>query len=1193
MRYNPEVLEIASEKTGEIMLDIRLLGAPLVYWDGELLTIKRRATRALFFYLTTNKEPIERAKLCDFLWADKGGEKEQRQKLRVTLNNLRKAVPNKEVIRTYHDMVGVVPHNLRVDVWEFEATFEKLRRYISLLSEGPTLPPGLYQHLVRSAKLWRSSIFIANGDMQVSSVSENWWLEKNRAFDKDKLILYKFISRQESLMLRCKEAIFWAEKAISIDDYDAEAHFLLLRSLLYSKRQKEGLEYYLSIKDIFSEEWGGAFAKRIHELGQKFVREGQVSPKQARPEWAIRNSAHLPFVGQEDALRKVKENYRRGKVSLILGEAGAGKTRLVQEVYQSLGIKPELLLVTCHLADENIPYQPLVEMLRNSVEEEFWKKLPAIWIQPIAMLLPELRDLREDLHDHSRTSYAKSVLFDAIKNVLNLIAKKRPYLFFVDDIQWADSATLILLAYLLKQSTFETQNMRLIITSRIEEQNPEFINFFLPSSMPTLKKVEIRRLNEENIADLAFYLLQEELSPTASANLLRETGGNPFFVLEILTAIWALPERGNLEGDLPVPASIKSLIERRLENISDSAEELLYIAAILGNPFEFNLLEKAADFSLDEISFLMEELEDAQLLREEKKKDVLKYAFVHEKIRETILSSLTPIQSRLLHKKIAHALEKMSQEFKDAEAPILAKHYEKAGELKRAFELWVQAGQYAYQLFSVEDSVIAYKHAESLMEKTTLTEENIYTLYANWGFMLFEKDNPNALEKVMLRFLAIAEKRGSALLTGAALDGMGDVCMARNQFVEGLAYAKEALAYLKTSNHIPAQMNALIHRGVFLYMLSEFTVSQESFQEALALGKGRNDSASLYLSGHANYQMATVLTGMGFPKKALVYAKKSLHAMRLARSPYGAILPHSISGLAHYYLGNYKEGKEASCKSIALATQTDSWRMMGYASAYAGMNETKLAFLGSAWEYGQKAIRLGEEYEHTEITSMGYKIIGDIYTYLDAYPQAVGAYQKGVDVDPGSFAMLENLAQLGVTLGLLGDSQADATLQLAITKAEKAGLEIISINAKSLELSLFVFAEKYEKFEKNALYIIKEFNKRTHPKATSWIDYLRARSYLQRGDIEKSLVLFENYFNNFEDSPFFWINLRTLKIYITALKSQGRDTSEPRAKLEIMLKKIESGLGEAPLRKEWEKFAKNAWVGAEGPPPLLAKNITP
>ncbi len=1157
------------------MLDVRLMGAPLVYLDGELFTIKRRATRALFFYLVTNKEPIERAKLCDFLWADKGDEKEQKQKLRVTLNNLKKAFPDKEVVRSYHDMVGIVQHNLRVDVWEFEATFKKLRRYISLLSEGPTLPPGLYQDLVKSAKLWRDPIFIANGDMQVSLVSENWWLEKNRAFDKDKQVLYKFISRQEALMGRCKEAVFWAEKAISIDDYDEEAHFLLLRSLLYSGKRKEGHEYYLAIKDIFIEEWGGDFVKRIHDLGREFAQEKQASPEQAPPKWAIRTSAHLPFVGQEDALRKMQQNYRRGKVSLILGEAGAGKTRLVQEFYQSLEIKPDLLLVPCHLADEHIPYQPLTKMLRDSVGEEFWRKLPATWVEPIVMLLPELRNLRDDLREDAGISYAKPVLFEAIKNLLDLVAKEQPSLFFVDDIQWADGATITLLAYLLQQSSFATQNMRLVITSRVEEQNQEFNDFLLPSSMPSLKKIEVRRLDEKNIADLAFHFLQEELSPIASANLLRETGGNPFFVLEILTAIWALPARGNLEGDLPVPASIKSLIERRLENISDAAKKLLYIAAILGNSFEFSLLEKAIDTSLDETLFVMEELEDAQLIREEKK-SVLKYAFVHEKIRETLIDSLSPIQSRLLHKKVVHALEKINEEFKDAQAAILAEHYEKAGEFQRAFELWVRAGQYAYQLFSVEDAVVAYERAESLIAKKAFAEEKIYTLYANWGIMLFENDNPNALEKVMLRFLALGEKRGSALLTGAALNGMSDLSMARNQFIEGLAYAKEALAYLKMSNHVPAQMNALIHRGVFLYMLSDFTVSQESFQEALALGKGRNDQDSLSLSGNANYQMATALTGMGFPKKALVYAKKSLHAMRLARSSYGTILPHSISGLAYYYLGKYKEGREASRKSIALATQTDSRRMIGYSSAHAGMNETELASLGVAWRHGQRAIELGEKHGHTEIISMGYKILGDIYTHLDALSQAASAYQQGVDIDPGSFAMLENLARLGVTLGLLGDSQADTTLQLAIAKAEEAGLEIISLSAKSLELSLFILASDYEKFEENTHLIEKELVERTHPDAISWIAYLRAFSYLHRGDLEKSALLFEDYFNNFENSPFFWVNFRAQKFYIVALKLLGRDTSEPRAKLEKMLQKIKKGLGDAPIQAEWADLAENA-----------------
>ena len=1158
------------------MLDIRLLGAPQVYLDGELLIIKRRATRALFFYLITNKEPVDRATLCDFLWGDRGGEKEQKQKLRVALTNLRKSFPNREVIRTYHDMVGLVHHDLRVDVWEFDATIEKMRRYIAILSEGPTLPPGLYQDLVKAAKLWRSATFIANGDMQVSSISENWWLEKNRHFDKDKLVLFKFVSRQEGIVGRGNDAVFWAKKAVAIDDYDEEAHFLLLRSLLNINQRKEGREHYRAIRDDFSEEWGGDYVKRIHALGQKFAKEEQPSQNHARPELDIRKSVRLPFVGQEDSLQKMHGNYQRGKISLILGEAGAGKTRLVQEFCEFLDITPELLLAPCLMADKNIPYQPVTKMLRNSVGKTTWENMPATWIEPITMLLPELRDFRDDIGGEVGDTYAKSILFEAIKNLLLLISEDHPYLFFLDDIQWADDATIALLAYLLQESSFSQKNMRLIIASRIEEQSLEFNNFLLSFSKPSIQKIELRRLSEKNIRDLAFYLLQEELSPKAAENLSQATGGNPFFILEILMAIWVLPERGDLEKDLPVPASVKSLIERRLENLSAQAKEHLYIAAVLGNPFEFSLLEKIAELSLKEMLFVIEELEDAQLIREEKKKGVLQYAFVHEKIREAILDSLSLVKSRFLHKKVAQALEEMSEEFKYSQAAILAEHYEKAEAFSRAFGLWVQAGQYAYQLFSVKDAIAAYKRAEALIAPQILSERNIYNLYSQWGVMLYENDNPDELEKVMERFLAISESRGSALLLGAALDGMSDLCMARNQFEEGLAYAKEAISYLKTSNHIPALMHALIHRGVFLYMLNKFKISQESFKEALVLGKGRDDSVSQYVLGNANFQMATALTGMGFPKKALFYAEKSLHAMRLSRSSYGVILPYNISGLAHYYLANYEKGRDSALKSISIATRTDSWRMMGYSFAYAGMNEAELASLGTAWQYGQKAIEIGKNQSHTEIASLGYKVLGDIYTHLDAFPQARDAYQKGVDVDPGSFAMLENLARLGVTLGLLGDPRADSTLQLAIATTEETGIDVISVNARGLALSLLVLAGQYEEFEENARLIKKEISKRTLPEAASWVAYLHAFSFLRRGNIEESVILFEDYFKKFENSPFFWINFRAIKFYIVALKLLGRDTSKPRAELEIMLQKIEKGLGDAPIQAEWIDLAENA-----------------
>ncbi len=1159
------------------MLDIRLLGSPLIYLNGDLLTIKRRATRALLFYLASNQEPIGRDQLCDFLWAENGDQSEQRRKLRGTLNNLKKAFSDVDVdlINTYHDTVYLERKNLRVDLHDFSSALSKMRNYARIRHEGQALPPTLYQDLVNAANLWRGSSFIDNGDLYLSETASEWWARKNHALEQDQCELYKFLSRLEGGVGKTEKAISWAKKALLINEYNEEAHYLFLRSMVRANQREKARQYYRSIEDDFVQEFDGAFSEQIRALGKELFQKTGASPTYARPEWSIHPSVHAPFIGQQDAIQILRKSYLTGKAALILGEAGAGKTRLVQEFYQSLEIPHHLLLLACHPTGGNLPYQPWIDMLRNEISDETWLELPDIWRKPLMMLLPKLGEGRNGLLEDTEHSYAKTIVFDAIKNLLALIASKEACILFVDDAHWADEATLSLLVYLVEQSFFKHQNMRLVVTARVGEINVELEKLLLGALKNRIEFIETLRLNVNDISDLAFHLFEEKLSPEIAARFLRDTGGNPFFVLEVLSAYGVLSEEGKLDFALHIPASLKALIEMRVAKLSPLARKVLLLAAIQGNPFDFDILEKAANLSLESLANLIEELEKAQLIRNTKKKNRLEYAFVHEIIRETLISSPSAVKSRLLHTQIAQAIEEINKKQPDKQAAILAEHYEKAGELSHAFDLWVQTGKYDYSLFSIDDASIAFRRAESLISRASLSDEQIYALYAPWGTTHFANDDPNTLEGIMQTLLSIGKERGSSLLIGAALDGMSDVCMARNEFDKGLSYADEALSYLETGNHLIAQMKAQMHRGVFLYMSSQFTASQEPLQLALELGEKSQDKEALAALGHANYHIAVTWVGMGWPFKALKYAKQSLRELTLSKATEGPVIAHSILALANYYLANYEEGKAHSLQTITLATQKDSWRMMGYGHGYAGMNETELASFGTAWCHAHKAIEIGEKYGHTEIISIGYKVIGDIYTHLDAYPQAAEAYQRGVDVDSGSFAMLENLARLGVTLSLLGAPKGDAILQQALTTTKATGLESIFWNTKSLELGTFFIHDDRAAFEENVPLVEKAFKERTHPDATSWIEHLQALFSLRHGEFEKAIVQLETLLSTLENTPFFWIKLRTLKLYAQIRQSLGQETEEPRAQLEEMLQKIGSSLGNAPIQDEWQVFAEN------------------
>jgi DNA-binding SARP family transcriptional activator len=1158
------------------MLDIRLLGIPLISLDGELVHINRRTTRALLFYLAAKQEPILRMKLTDLFWGDKD-EAEQRKRLRSSLNNLRTAFSGIDLVQSYHNAVKLNREILSVDLIEFSAIMKKIRPYMRSWQEGQVFSADVYREALRAVELWRGSRFIENSDMEISGKLARWSYQYNQTLTKERVELYKFLSHLESGFGNERDAVVWAQKALDFDEYDEEAHFLRLRGLLRSNQRKKGLELYQSIEDMLPDFYGN-YAGEFENLGRELAKPSRPAPTVSRLAWDTHPSLQAPFVGQQEALKSVRRGYVGGRAVLILGEAGAGKTRLVQEFYQRLDTPHRLLSLSCLSSGENLPYQPWIDMFRREIKDEAWGKLEDVSLNPLSMLLPELSKHKEQRENVQKLSpYAKSIVFDAIKHMLLQFAEETPVILFVDNAQWADEATSASLVYLIEQSFFKHTKLSLIITSRVEETNAGIEKMLMRPLRNRIELVEMNRLSEKDISDLAVYIFQENLSQKAASRLLRITGGNPFFVLEMLSAYGVQLEADQFDTQISVSENVKGLIKIRLEKLQPLSQKILLLAAIQGDPFSFLILEKAEELSPDQIVEVAKELEKAQLIRPTNERK-LEYTFVHEILRETLLSSLSSLQKRVLHKKIARALSEIAGREQNKQAAVLAEHYEKAYEFPLAFSQWIQAGKYAYRLFSVDDASAAYRRAEAIIEEkqVPLTEEAIYELYVSWGIMLFENDNPDALEKVMQRFLKIGEECGSTLLTGAALDGMSDVYMARNQFKKGMEHTEEALRFLKISKNIPAQMSALIHHGVFLYMRTRFADAQESIRAALKLGEGKEDPVSLYFYGHALYQMATIFTGMGKLNEAIEYAKKSLYAMRRSRSPHAVLLPYSIMGLTNYYLANVKAGLEYSFKAISLAEQIESWRMLGYAYVYAGLNYTGTTSLGEAWKYAEKAIQIGEKYGHTEITSLGYKIKGDVYIQLDAFAQAKKVYKKGVDVDKSGFAGLENSARLGVTLGLLGEPDAHLVLQKAISQTEKVGLNMLALGAKTLELSILVLQKDYEAFEKNAPLVEQELQNVTHPDSRIWVDYLRALAFLQRGDVEKSLTLFERILARYMHTPFSWIYFRTLKFYIVALKLLRRDATQAKAKLETILRQIEEGIGDAPLQNEWKKLAEVA-----------------
>jgi tetratricopeptide (TPR) repeat protein len=521
----------------------------------------------------------------------------------------------------------------------------------------------------------------------------------------------------------------------------------------------------------------------------------------------------------------------------------------------------------------------------------------------------------------------------------------------------------------------------------------------------------------------------------------------------------------------------------------------------------------------------------------------------------------------MYHSKIAKALEQRP----DRNAALLAVHCEEAGEPNKAFQFWIEAGEQAHAISSLEEAEAAFQRAERLIPHCpTLNDEQIHYLYLLWDDMAYQVNNTETLKRIHQTQLNIGQSRNSALLTGAALDGQGNACMTANQFEAGLEYAQKALVWLEGTNHIFERMEVLNHRGTFHYMLGHMDIALESFQAALELCENASvplDRWMLRARGNTNYYIAQIQTLKIWPKIGEEYALKALNDYVACKHPYGQASAYSVLTLAHYHLGNFEEGIRVGQIGIELAERISAWRILGNLHSYCAMNEFERGFLGPAWDHIQKALDLGNRFGHGETLAIAYRTIGDIYDRLWSNDKALDAYKKGIEAGGSHFLSQDNLMGMGTTLAQSNQEIGEQYIQQAIIQTEKIGSDSLygSFSLLYLEtMSGMANENTISRIRKGA----DEAKKREWGYVHHGLLFLLAKALLENGHLQESLSI-TNELIRFDS---LWHKLLANNLQIHIFQALELSDVQPFADQERYISEIEAHLGDAPLQEEWQTF---------------------
>jgi len=431
---------------------------------------------------------------------------------------------------------------------------------------------------------------------------------------------------------------------------------------------------------------------------------------------AVHSPPAPPLVGRERERGALLDAYAGvtgdGRLVVIEGEAGVGKTRLAAELAghaRSLGAS--VLSGRCYEEETAVAYGPFIEALRGALARAgSFDGVPWHWLAEARRLLPELVEAHPDLPEPGPLdgpAAGRQFLEGVSQLLLAACAGPVPGLLVLDDLHWADEASLEVLAYLIHR--LEGRPLLVVACWRSEQVPAEARLRRLAAEARRAGQasiLELRRLDAAGTAELVSAVAPARAG--AAGLLHQRTEGLPFLVLEYLAAV------GD-DGELPalLPGGARDLLAARVRGVGDAARQVLATAAVLGRSFDVDTARAASGRSDEEAVAALEELA-ARGLVHEVAGDV--YDFGHGLVRELVYSQTSLARRRLLHRRVADALAAGARGRRPQEPPAasIARHLELGGATAEAADWHRRAGDQARAVFANHEALHHHRAAIAL-----------------------------------------------------------------------------------------------------------------------------------------------------------------------------------------------------------------------------------------------------------------------------------------------------------------------------------------------------------------------------------------------------------------------------------------------------------------------------------------------
>jgi DNA-binding SARP family transcriptional activator len=1109
------------------LLRLAVLGPPEIFHDSSRLTFSLRKAQALLLYLAVQGGMHSRSKLAAFLWPDSESS-DARRTLRNAILLLRSllADPNPATapdslsrgqgthLLSQGDLIGLNSQApLELDLAVVQQAYSAAQRF-------STPPPeqeraALVTQLQQALALVRGP-FLDGFWLREETAFDAWHEQQQQQWQVRLQLLYERLSSWQEEAFELEPARDTLTRWLALDPLSEEAYQRLMRVQLARGDTSAALQVYATLRTRLAEALQVkpsadtvALAERIRALAA--ARHGNAPVRPASAESRPPGELVAPLIGRASAFSQLVGRLQQARAGqaqavLVVGEAGIGKTRLAREFgtwAQAQGA--DVLSGHAFEAGGQLPYQLLIEALRPRLEAENAPEdlLEDLWLAELARLLPELRGRYPDLPAPTQDELtARGQLFEAVARLMDALAKPAPLVLLLDDLQWADGASLDLLRYLAYAWSRHGSRVLLLGTLRSEglaldaQLAAQLTD--LGRDLP-LTQVPLQPLSQVQTLQLLEALVGERrepgtavLSPGGSERarasgtplvglgdvLFAQTGGQPLYLLETLKMLrdrqwlvpqldpdgsWRLEPTGEMAAALAqersrrelLPPSVRAMILARLLKLAPAARRLVMAGAVLGSQASARLLWQVAELGTQDGLEALEEAIKSSFLREEQTGGPETgrpghYRFAHDLMREVVYTELGAARRQVLHQR---ALERLSNE--GARASELAYHALLAGEDESASRYSIQAGDEARAVFAVDEAIRHYEQARALLQEqrrlpTVLPEPEIEHLYVSLGRAYAFLNAWQQAQEVYEELVAYAQHQHLPTLGSRAINRLAILMVQQSKDRPKVqALLEDAWRMAETSRDQRALAETEWNRAQIIGIVWEDPKrALPHGQHALSLARGIQDKEL----------EARSLSSLGWIHIRGGAFEEAIHCLEASLALYAA-LGNEQSAYRELSLPSFAIGAPLTQPLTYRASEALCWALLAIAQVNGGQVQHSL-------RSGRRALALSKESKNVWVQS--FSTLRLTQGLLDAgeYEEALVLIQHAAALArtfPSKFIYQNLLLALGLVYHAVQRcEEARAALEEAAAVAERLGLGPLRVPVFSQLCMHYVLAGEWE-----------------------------------------------------------------------------------------------------------------------------------